>query len=208
MANKWIYNAETDSAIIEENTEEVVLYVNDVHPEVISKVVEMHNEEYSNRKIQTMLEGDERVTPDETEYIMEQVEAWDEVQQSQPAVTIAPTGDTTGNVVVIDAAVVMKLKEEGESPLVPVVERKKRGPNKPSTATTGKKKVSVENLEQSIEEQIKALQEKKALIAVLKNVPSIDIPEDLTTAGKKIMVALSIEYRQLVDKYAEIINEM
>ena len=45
MEKNWLYN-EDNNFIVEEGTGEIVMYGDDVSPEVLSKIVEMFNKTY------------------------------------------------------------------------------------------------------------------------------------------------------------------
>ncbi len=94
---------------------------------------------------------------------------------------------------------------------IEITEKKTRAPRGskiPTTNGNSKKKVSVETMKESLEEQIKTLQEKVQLVEILKGLQAPEFPQDLTVPGKKLMIQLHQEWKQLLDKYAELINEM
>lgn len=210
---QWQYNPELgDQAISEVETDNVVLYVDDVNPEVITQVVEMHNEEYSLKRIFEHLNNDERVTPDEVEFLMEELEKYEELekkagtekeapfplnleeQSTEPKIEknmaiygdVAHTNDET--------IAATQLQQEGQTV---VSKRGKRGTGN----TTGKKKMSLEDMIQEMESKIE-------LAKVFQNIPEIPFPENMSKSARDLMLRFQKEYKELVEKYIVEIQEM
>lgn len=207
---KWSYNKNTDSAILDQNEDVVIPGVDTISEKVVNKLVEMFNEEYSWPKIEAYLEEQtvsEALSPDEQEHIMESIEYWKRVNENGTPATLVAKPDVVASIEVE----VMTNETPTALPdtVVPVVTTKKtRAPKGTGTSTGPKKKVSLDTLESSLEDQIKALIEKKELLAILKQTKAPELPENMTPTGRKIMLELQKEYHQLMDKTATLISEM
>ncbi len=205
--SKWLFNPqEGDQAISLEGSDDVVMYINDVHPEVITDVVERVNDDYSIKKIKDYLESDERVTPDEVEFIMEAVEDWYKNPPNDVKTVVAKE-----EVIEVEEDSRPMTQQESDKALshsggqLPVAEVKTRKQKTvKSVSAPGKKKLS-------IEEQVAYLQEKIELLKIfneLENQESVRFPENLSKPGRDIMISFTKEYDALIAKYVEEIQSM
>ena len=214
---KWMYNAETDNCILEQTTGIVIMNTDDIHPEVIAKIVEMWNEEYSQKKIEMYLDSEvenNKLTPDECEFLKEEIAAMFIVAENeQPA---APIVEDEEDELPFIADIQMKKEEtavieqpkqtimesttEQKTTETPAVTRQKRGPNVASTA--GKKKAL------SISEFKQQMQEKILIIETLDAVKLPEFPENLSNDSKKLLLGFHKEYNALIEKYVIMTQEL
>lgn len=213
---KWIFDPAVNSAILEEATEEIVMYINDVHEEVIVKLVEMWNEEYSMFKIRQYLESDNRVTPEEVDFLMETVELAIEEENKNPTIketspeyiaAVDPIKQNSEpveeeyNVQIMESITQIQVPQGAE---VQQVEQPKapRG-RKAGTSNTGAKRKTV-----SLEDMIQEMQSKIELAKVFQNLPEMPFPENLSKSGRDLMFGFQKEYKALIEKYVLEIQEL
>lgn len=209
--NNWIYAPETDSAITEEGTGDIIMYVEDIHPEIVTEVKEMWNDSCSLAKVEKYLDKEidgNRLTPDEKEFLMENLQSYYAMKGEGIVITTTVTGPEEQFPNNMDKEEVAKLVKEGVNPLVSDVVTPVRKAKKANTATTGKKKLSPEQMMKDLEAQIEAIKEKQQLVELLMNIQTPEFPENLSTAGRKMMLELSKEHSAMIAKYVEQIQEM
>lgn len=216
---KWMYNAETDNCILEQTTGIVIMNTDDIHPEVIAKIVEKWNDEYSQKKIEMYLDSEvenNRLTPDECEFLKEEIAAMFIVAENeQPSAPTVPEEDADLYLPFKKEVVAEEKKEsvieqpkqptmestvETKTAETPAVTRQKRGPNVASTA--GKKKAL------SISEFKQQMQEKILIIETLDAVKLPEFPQDLSTDSKKLLLGFHKEYNALIEKYVIMTQEL
>jgi hypothetical protein len=211
---KWIYNTETDNSILDETDGLVIMHTDDINPIVITRVVEMWNDEYSQKKIESYIDSqvdDNRLTPDEAEFLKEEITAMFIVAENeQPAVPVV-TDEDDDLPFKQDVVEEKKETEPTKQPIMestveqkpaetPAVTRQKRGPNVASTA--GKKKAM------SISEFKQQMQEKILIIETLDSVKLPEFPENLSTDSKKLLLGFHKEYNALIEKYVIMTQEL
>jgi len=219
---KWIFDPAVNSAILEEGTEEIVMYINDVHEEVIVKLVEMWNEEYSTFKIRQYLESDSRVTPEEIDFLMETVELAIEEENKNPTVkqtspeyiaAIDPIKQNSEPVKEYNIEKDMAIYEDGKhtndetiaATQIQQLEPPIKAPRgrKAGTPNTGAKRKAV-----SLEDMIQEMQSKIELAKVFQNLPEMPFPENLSKSGRDLMFGFQKEYKALIEKYVLEIQEL
>jgi hypothetical protein len=213
---KWIYNAETDNCILDEKDGLVIMNTDDINPIVISRVVEMWNEEYSQKKIESYIDSqvdDNRLTPDEAEFLKEEITAMFIVAENeQPAASVVTDENddlpfkqdvVEENCVKVTEPIkqpIMESTVEQKPAETPAVTRQKRGPNVATTA--GKRKAM------SISEFKQQMQEKILIIETLDSVKLPEFPENLSTDSKKLLLGFHKEYNALIEKYVIMTQEL
>jgi hypothetical protein len=216
MVKQWIYDPNTDNCIIEKESGVVIMHTEDINPEVISRVVEMWNDEYSQKKIESYIDSqidDNRLTPDEAEFLKEEITAMFIVAENEQPT--APTVVNEDDDLPFKQDVIEEKKEIVTEPIkqpimestteqkpaeTPVVTRQKRGPNVATTA--GKKKAM------SIGEFKQQMQEKILIIETLDAVKLPEFPQDLSNDSKKLLLGFHKEYNALIEKYVIMTQEL
>jgi len=217
VVDQWSYNSKTDSAILS-GTGTVVLYVEDIKPEVIAELIQMHNTGSSTEQIQKWLDKHPDVTMDESDYIVEQMNNYlatnKNVETEKIYETVLPNGNkvidkedkkytedaansintipniqpTVGNIA--DTATNQEQKTD----------KPKQTRTKRSTGTTTGK-VSAEDL-------IKALQDKIELLQVFNAMEAPEVPSGVNKVARELIIEFQGEYEALVGKYLETISKM
>jgi len=214
---KWIFDPAVNSAILEEATEEIVMYINDVHEEVIVKLVEMWNEEYSTFKIRQYLESDNRVTPEEVDFLMETVELAIEEENKNPTIketspeyiaAVDPIKQNSEpvkeeyNVQIMEPITQIQVPQGAEVQQIEPPIKAPRG-RKAVTSNTGAKRKAV-----SLEDMIQEMQSKIELAKVFQNLPEMPFPENLSKSGRDLMLGFQKEYKALIEKYIDEIQNL
>lgn len=83
VANKEIEYNEQMGGIVDSDGSGMVMYSEDINPEVLAKVCELYNEGKSKKEIQNWLDtGTQLCTVEEGDYIIEQLTMWEKVPDS------------------------------------------------------------------------------------------------------------------------------
>jgi hypothetical protein len=214
---KWIYNAKTDNCILDATDGLVIMNTDDINPIVISRVVEMWNEEYSQKKIESYIDSqvdDNRLTPDEAEFLKEEITAMFIVAENEQSAAPVVT-DEDDDLPFKQDTVEEKKETVIEQPKQPIMEStveqkpetpaagttvRKRGPN---VATTASKKKAM-----SISEFKQQMQEKILIIETLDAVKLPEFPQDLSNDSKKLLLGFHKEYNALIEKYVIMTQEL
>lgn len=191
-----------DGAVSQVGTDDVVFFINDVHPEVIHNLVSMYNEEYSISKIKRRLEEDDRVTPDEVEFLIESIEEWEKLENAAPTVESKEEEEE----VPFPHNMEENIPQKKEEPAAPVEEVKKEPKKKGPKPATEKPMTRTRKL--SPDEFIQQMKERIELAETLGQIKAPEIPENLSNNGRRIMLELQKEYNQLIEKYMERIQDL
>lgn len=188
---QWQYNPnEGDNAVSEVGTEDIVYYVDTILPEVTTEVVNDWNNDVPLEVILKKLHKDvDRVSPDEYEYMNEQIKAFINLVSTESETIIdmpeeqtgveTGTGKPEGAPIVNSALEANTVTPEPDKP----TERKQRAPNKPKT--TGKAV--------SAAEVIALLQEKLELTQYIGNITVEDVPvgTKMSAKGREALTGLN-----------------
>lgn len=158
---QWQYNPnEGDNAVSEVGTEDIVYYVDTILPEVTTEVVNDWNNDVPLEVILKKLHKDvDRVSPDEYEYMNEQINAFINLVSTEPeTITDMPEKGIVQTTVVIpppDNGALVQGVETTDVPPVVTPERKQRGPNKPKTTS---KALSASEVIEQMKEKIQLIE--------------------------------------------------
>lgn len=196
----WSY-VKGANAIEEDN--EIVMYVDDINPDVILEVVKMHNQGKDTREIDEYLLNEELCTQDEREFIMENIVNYINLtnkmeNQNQNQYQEEKEDQFPNN---LDLAV----PEPGN---VPPVEQEKKDEAKEKRVYQRKVADNKSSFKiQSTEDFIKVMQEKIEMARMIDTVTLPDIPGSMTKSNRDIMVEFQKEHNLLVAKFMERIQK-
>lgn len=188
---------ESGKAIMEEN--DVVMYIDDLNPEMMAKVVQMHNEGKTIGEISLYLTpGSVDCTQEQHDYIIEQIDAYLKIT-NQP--TNQPTDDKLA--LTIPTASQRNVPESE----IPLTKQQKAALTRKANAAVNNvgKKLSGST---SAQNAIKALEDKIALIRLLDSAEVIDIPTGLDKSGRDILLEFQKEQQTLIDTYLEKVKNL
>ena len=203
--NQWQFNPLEDKAISEVADGEIVFYIEDIAPDVICKIVTMHNEEYSIKKIENYLLGELKVTTDEREYLIEQIIAYEKTAVDKPIVVYEVSKqqavvDMKPNKEEVDlGAVAGPIKPEQTDALNPKVDfevKKERKPRKEKVSKIG------------VEDYKKLLLEKIDLLDYIDSIEVPDLPTELSKSARTILLDFQNEMDSTIEKYMDLIQKM
>jgi group I intron endonuclease len=201
MNKKWEYDPLNGDKAISDSDGSIVLYTEDIKPEVIAVVVEKWNAGTSVKDIQKWLYKEaEGVTLDESDYIVEQLESWIKLSgdtgTAEPAVTKAPVvgnqlPDTTEKVEDVKSETQKLMEETAKLQGVTLsrgekaaATRKANQASKPKSATPGNKAVDAKSLVEKMKEQI-------ALIEWIDGaLPAMELPSALSKDAREVLITL------------------
>ena len=184
-----------DNSIIEEETGDVVMYGDDVTPEVLSNVVKMYNQGKNITEIDQYLLDEQLCTQDEREFIIENINNYISMEyQNQnnqfPNNLDQVTPEAT------EVSTVMAGTFLNPEPV------KKK--NYQRRMTDGKSPVFKP---QSTDDFIKVMQEKIEMARMLDAVVLPEIPGSMTKGNRDIMVEFQKEHAAMVVKYMQKIQQ-
>ena len=195
-AQKWKI-AQNGNVALEDGTE--VFDTDNINPEALQDLCDDWNSGMSNEKIKSNLEKDDRLTGDEVDYIMEQIEIWEDKQIEELVANV----ETVVEEPVYIAAVDPIQKTENEGTAIVTVEKKQRKPRQARTTpvTSGSKSISAEDY-------IAQLQEKIELVRILDTMKAdIELPETMSTKGKNLLLEVEKSINSTVAAYLNKIME-
>ena len=190
--------------------ENVVLYVDDVNPEVIEEVVNIYNTSKDTKQIDTYLLNEDKCNQDEREFIMENIVNYvnfietmenqnqneqfpnnlDEVVEREPitneGITISIPGFAT---------------EPGSPAVSTTSEKEKRTYQRKTVDSKPTSKV------QSAEDFIKVMQEKIEMAKMLDSITLPEISGSMTKSNRDIMVEFAKEHAAMILKYMQKIQQ-
>jgi len=217
VVDQWSYNSKTDSAILS-GTGTVVLYVEDIKPEVIAELIQMHNTGSSTEQIQKWLDKHPDVTMDESDYIVEQIQNYMATNKNVETEKIYETVLPNGNKIIEKED--KKYTEDAANSINTIPNIQPTVGNIADTATNQEQKADKPKQTRakrttgtttgkvSAEDLIKALQDKIELLQVFDNLESPDIPAGISKPGRELMQEFQKEYDGLIGKYLETISKM
>jgi len=184
-----------DNSIIEEETGDVVIYGDDVTPEVLSNVVKMYNQGKNITEIGQYLLDEELCTQDEREFIIENINNYISME-NQNQNNQFPNNLDQVTPEATEVSTVMTGTFINPEPV------KKK--NYQRRMTDGK---STAFKPQSTDDFIKVMQEKIEMARMLDAVILPEIPGSMTKGNRDIMVEFQKEHAAMVVKYMQKIQQ-
>jgi len=184
-----------DNSIIEEETGDVVIYGDDVTPEVLSNVVNIYNQGKSISEIDQYLLDEELCTQDEREFIIENINNYISME-NQNQNNQFPNNLDQVTPEATEVSTVMAGTFLNPEPV------KKK--NYQRRMTDGKSPVFKP---QSTDDFIKVMQEKIEMARMLDAVVLPEIPGSMTKGNRDIMVEFQKEHAAMVVKYMQKIQQ-
>jgi len=184
-----------DNSIIEEETGDVVMYGDDVTPEVLSNVVNIYNQGKSISEIDQYLLDEELCTQDEREFIIENINNYISME-NQNQNNQFPNNLDQVTPEATEVSTVMAGTFLNPEPV------KKK--NYQRRMTDGKSPVFKP---QSTDDFIKVMQEKIEMARMLDAVVLPEIPGSMTKGNRDIMVEFQKEHAAMVVKYMQKIQQ-
>ena len=194
MSNRKQWSFEDgDGAISEVGTDDIIMYIDDISPLVIAGIVEKWNAGKTVEEILKVVYKDtDNVTPDQYDYIAEQINAFISLVSTEVPETIIdiPEEQTASTPAVDNGALVQGAVTTGSTPPVVTPERKQRAPNKPKTTS---KAVSAA-------EVIASLQEKLELTQYIGNITVEDVPvgTKMSAKGREVLTGINKAIENLI----------
>ena len=184
-----------DNSIIEEETGDVVMYGDDVTPEVLSNVVNMYNQGKNITEIDQYLLDEQLCTQDEREFIIENINNYISME-NQNQNNQFPNNLDQVTPEATEVSTVMAGTFLNPEPV------KKK--NYQRRMTDGKSPVFKP---QSTDDFIKVMQEKIEMARMLDAVVLPEIPGSMTKGNRDIMVEFQKEHAAMVVKYMQKIQQ-
>jgi len=184
-----------DNSIIEEETGDVVIYGDDVTPEVLSNVVKMYNQGKNITEIDQYLLDEQLCTQDEREFIIENINNYISME-NQNQNNQFPNNLDQVTPEATEVSTVMAGTFLNPEPV------KKK--NYQRRMTDGKSPVFKP---QSTDDFIKVMQEKIEMARMLDAVVLPEIPGSMTKSNRDIMVEFQKEHAAMVVKYMQKIQQ-
>ena len=184
-----------DNSIIEEETGDVVMYGDDVTPEVLSNVVNMYNQGKNITEIDQYLLDEQLCTQDEREFIIENINNYISME-NQNQNNQFPNNLDQVTPEATEVSTVMAGTFLNPEPV------KKK--NYQRRMTDGKSPVFKP---QSTDDFIKVMQEKIEMARMLDAVVLPEIPGSMTNGNRDIMVEFQKEHAAMVVKYMQKIQQ-
>ena len=185
-----------DNSIIEEETGDVVIYGDDVTPEVLSNVVNIYNQGKSISEIDQYLLDEELCTQDEREFIIENINNYISMENQNQNNQFPNNLDQIIPGFATEVSTVMAGTFLNPEPV------KKK--NYQRRMTDGKSPVFKP---QSTDDFIKVMQEKIEMARMLDAVVLPEIPGSMTKGNRDIMVEFQKEHAAMVVKYMQKIQQ-
>lgn len=185
-------------AIINMNTQDTIMYVDDIDPEVIKSVCEMHNSGMIIEWISEALANNNACFTNQREFIMEQITAYEKLTNMtegmlEPITTIH---NSNGNGA-----------QNQDKPQETLLQQKELSRGEKAAATrkanaAGKTGNSISKKQGTVD-AIKMLEEKIQLIKLLDAAEVLDIPIGLTKSSRDLMTQFQKEQQDMIDSYLE-----
>jgi hypothetical protein len=198
--------------------EEVSIFpTEDINHDAIEEMLSGYNAEYSLSRVKSNMETDTRLTGDEIDYIIEQLEMFEESQETagNEAETGTPWTDEDGATFVQKANAPVGTVIEPEDKIDAQIKKgeeliealpKPRKTRQPRTTISSVPGASKRTL--TPQEYMQSLQEKMDLTKLLSETHTPEIPEGLTKDGRKLMVEFASDYNKLIVEYLEKIQNL
>ena len=194
---KLLYIPDTNT-IIEEETGDVVMYGDDVTPEVLSNVVFMYNQGKELSEIDQYLLDEELCTQDGREFIIENINNYISMEnQNQNEQFPNNLDQVTSEVTEVSAP--------APSESVSATETEKKEKKVYQRRMTDGKSPAFKP--QSTDDFIKVMQEKIEMARMLDAVVLPEIPGSMTKGNRDIMVEFQKEHATMVVKYMQKIQQ-
>lgn len=198
-----------------------------INKEAMSSFVDQWNADYSMTRIKTNLEGDERLTGDEVDYIIEQISIWEEDQESAKGedanddsfpwteeavkpITAAEkmfSGDEPKGIRKLDTVSEKELSGNITEIFEAGKQKKERKPRQTKVTSpgekTGSKKLSAEDYITLLKEKIELTELITAAIY-----QTTDIPETVSKKGRDLILSMDREISTVIDKYLEMVQNL
>jgi hypothetical protein len=182
---KWVFDVDNKAVMCESD---IVFYIDDLDYEIVTDIVNMHNNNFTPHEIDTYLLDKSQIAQDEREFVIEQIVNYiNFINMTEQQVTeisgLANAEETVQELIKTPEATQKKI-------------RKQRNSN-------GSLQVKLSNPS----DYIAILQEKIEIVRILDSVSLPDIPSNLTKANRDIMIDFQKEHEALVAKYMEKIQK-
>ena len=218
MRNKISYIAFSKS-VVDEVTSNVVMYADDINPDVLIQVCQMYNTKATINAIQSALDRDNRCTGEEGEQIVEALEKYVEAQHGIPEDMDRDAPMTPVEVAETLTAIVQETKKQPDMAAeekgdvmtgtyanpVPV-EKKKRTV---APVRTGGKVQSSEDVVKQLKGQQEKLQRQVSMVEWVDNttVPS-EFPDGLHTEAIQLLVKYTREIAKIKAEFIQQIQAL
>ena len=181
--------------------QEVVMYVDDLNPEVMAKIAELHNAGKTTEELDAYLLDEEKCDQEQREFIMEQIVAYLKLTTVSETATVQkpqvqPQGSGDGSI-----APTPQPQQQPNQPQPPLTPQQRAAITRRQNATAAPKKAGTA-------EAIKALEEKISLIKLLDGAEVLDIPTGLGKDARELMTAFQKEQQSLIDTYLEKVQKL
>ena len=195
VKNEWGFNSEIKMIGVK-GTDTIVVAIEDINPKVAERIIELHNSGQDSA-IKSFLESTSMLSVDEKEFLEEQLASYFQlVVQEQPKIASeTPSPKPSDSLPTLEQWETTK-KEE------PEVKKEEKVKKTRATSTVSKMVTPAKVLE-SIEDQIKALQEKRVAIGWLTSLDCAEIPEDFSYTNKKLLAEFQRKSAELANEYIE-----
>lgn len=187
-----------------------------INKDAIEEFIKQYNSDYSMSRIRSNMEADDCLTGDEVDYIIEQMEIWEEDQEVAKGADVDEDKFPWTEEEVLGATEEQlkeinenKVSEKELSENITAIfeagkQKKERKKREPKTTSSGEKS---NGKKLSAEEYIEMLQEKIELTKSINDITTIgEIPENLSKKGKDLLLSLDKELSSVIDKYLEMVQ--
>lgn len=179
-----------------------------INKDAIEEFIKQYNSDYSMSRIKSNMEADDRITGDEVDYIIEQMEIWEEDQEAAKGADVDNDFLWTGEAIVIKEG--DTLPEETIKALNSTPVEKKERKKRESKTTSPVEKSSGKKL--SAEDYIALLKEKieltELITVVMARSQTVDIPETMSKKSKDLIFCMDKEISMVIDKYLELVQNL
>lgn len=188
----------------------------EINYDAIESMLEGYNAGYSLSRVKSNMEQDDRLTGDEIDYIVEQLEMFEEDMEKKSVEEVSPWtqehdktwSELTPAQITETIEILQQGKEVGEQIADTVItamkkERKKR---EPKTSNGGVQGTSKKTL--TPQEYMESLLEKVELCKILSDVQYPEVPADLSKTNRNLMLEMNKELEGVVTTYLQKIQEL
>ena len=225
---KWSFDPNDGDSAVKENSE-LVFYIDDLNPEVIAKIVEIQNANPDGdfrTQVDQYLEGEDKCSPDEREFVLEQIDTYIKLVQATPeevnnAIPQQPVQQGPGNdtppftpapqaTPALQQPAANTNADKGTGEQKPAAQTGGRGGNRQtgSRATGAGTSRAAGTKSTSSDDLIKQLEDKIALIKLIDKTPDVEVPDGLGKIPREIMVDFQREFNTLKDTFMERVKTM
>ena len=200
----WIYS-KGNSAVrcLNKGSMDVVMYVNDVNPDVIAEVVRLYNAGNTLDDIKNYLADEDNCNTDEYEFITEEISNYLKLTKVETQTEMENQNQNVSfpdNLEQEDAQV-----QDNQNNSQPLPEPEKKEKKTYQRRMTDGKSPAFKP--QSAEDFIKVMQEKIEMARMLDAVTLPEIPSSMTKSNRDIMVEFQKEHAAMVVKYMQKIQQ-